>query len=78
MTDEIRIKANQLAKQIEDTQKQIEMITDMQEHNSITLYNSEIGSVDITDTETKACILDIVESMLTSQKERLEDEYRIL
>lgn len=78
MTEEVRQCANALAKQIEDTQKQIELIMDMQEQATITLYHSEIGSVIITDADTKDCILDIVKQMLTHQKERTEDEYRML
>ena len=80
MTEELRQRANALHKQIEDTQARINIILDMRDSgNSLTLHDSEVGSVHIQpDHVLKADILDVVEHALTKELFDLQEEYKKL
>lgn len=80
MTEEIRIKANQLARQLEDLEAQIQIVEDMHHsNNSIRITCKGVGDITIThDDELKDVIIDLILNKLTAQKEGVEDEYRRL
>lgn len=80
MTEEIRTKANQLARQLEDLKVQIQVVEDMHHCDVDTHIACEgVGDITIThDDELKDVILDAVLNKLTTQKEEVEDEYREL
>lgn len=80
MTEEIRTKANQLARQLEDLEDQIQIVEDMHHSdNSIHIRCSQVGEATIAgDDELKDAIIDLILNKLTTQKEEVEDEYRRL
>lgn len=80
MTEEIRTKANQLARQLEDLEDQIQIIEDMhRSNNSIQIRCNHVGEITIAgDDELKDGIIDLILDKLTTQKEEVEDEYRRL
>lgn len=79
MTEEIRTKANQLARQLEDLKAQVQIVEDMYCDIDIHIACEGVGDVTITyDDELKDTILDVVLNKLTTQKEEVEDEYRRL
>ena len=80
MTEEIRIKANQLARQLEDLEAQIQIVEGMHHSDVDTHITCEgIGGITITgDDELKDDIIDLILNKLTTQKEEVEDDYRRL
>lgn len=80
MTEEIRIKANQLARQLEDLEAQIQIVEGMHHCDVDTHIACEgVGDITIThDDELKDDIIDLILNKLTTQKEEVEDEYRRL
>lgn len=80
MTEEIRTKANQLARQLEDLEAQVQIVEGMR-HSDVDIHIAceEVGKVTITyDDELKDAIIDLILNKLTTQKEEVEDEYRRL
>lgn len=80
MTEEIRTKANQLARQLEDLKAQVQIVEDMH-HCDVDIHIAceGVGDVTITyDDELKDAILDVVLNRLNAKKEEVEDEYRRL
>lgn len=80
MTEEIRIKANQLARQLEDLEAQIQIVEGMHHCDVDTHIACEgIGDITIThDDGLKDTILDIVLNRLNTEKGEVEDAYREL
>lgn len=80
MTDEIRIKANQLARRLEDLEAQIQIVEGMHHCDVDTHIACEgVGDITITyDDELKDAILDVVLNKLNTEKREVEDEYRRL
>ena len=80
MTEEIRIKANQLVRQLEDLTDEIGIVEDIRRsNNSIQIRCNQVGEITITgDDELKDDIIDLILNKLTPQKEEVEDEYRRL
>ena len=80
MTEEIRTKANQLARQLEDLTAQITIVEGMRHgDNSIQIRCNQVGGITIAgDDELKDDIIDLILNKLTTQKEEVEDEYRRL
>lgn len=80
MTDELRQKANELHKQIDDTQVKLNIILDMRDSGKVlTLHDGSIGSVSIQpDHVLKYDILDMVEHTLTKELQDLTEEYKKL
>ena len=80
MTEEIRIKANQLVRQLEDLTDEIGIVEDIRRsNNSIQIRCTHVGEITITgDDELKDDIIDLILNKLTPQKEEVEDEYRRL
>lgn len=80
MTEEIRIKANQLARRLENLKVQAQIVEDMHHcDNSIHITCEGIGDITIAgDDELKDVIIDLILNKLTTQKEEVEDEYRRL
>ena len=70
MTEEIRTKANQLARQLEDLEDQIQIVEDMHHSdNSIQIRCSQAGEITIAgDDELKDVIIDLILNKLTTQK----------
>lgn len=80
MTEEIRTKANQLVRQLEDLKDQVQIVEDMH-HCAVDIHIACEGVGDITityDDELKDAILDVVLNRLNTQKGEVEDEYRRL
>lgn len=77
MTDEIRLRANELHRQIEDTQNRISIIADMEDLAHISLYNSSIGSVELPP-DIRDEVLGLVLTSFLKQREDLENEYKKL
>ena len=80
MTDEIRIKANQLARQLEDLKVQAQIVEDMH-HCDVDIHITCEGVGDITithDDELKDGVIDLILDKLNTKKEEVEDEYRRL
>ena len=80
MTEEIRTKANQLARQLEDLEAQIQIVEGMH-HCDVDTHIACEGIGDITiphDDGLKDAILDIVLNRLNTEKGEVEDEYRRL
>ena len=80
MTEEIRIKANQLARQLEDLGAQIQIVEDIHHCDvGIHIACEGVGSITIThDNELKDVIIDLILNRLNTQKGEVEDEYRRL
>ena len=80
MTEEIRQKANELHKQIENTQNRLNIILDMRNSgNVLSLHDSEIGTVQIPSEHVlKYDILDTVEHALTKELQNAQEEYKKL
>lgn len=80
MTEEIRQRANELHKQIEDTQNRINIILDMRDSGDVlTLHDSKVGSIHIqSDHVLKYDILDAVVHALTKELYDLQKEYEKL
>lgn len=80
MTEEIRTKANQLARQLENLEAQVQIVEGM--HHcavDIQIVCEGIGDITIThDDELKDTILDIVLNRLNTEKGEVEDAYREL
>lgn len=80
MTEEIRTKANQLARQLEDLEAQVQIVEGMH-HCDVDIQITCEGVGDITiayDDELKDDILDVVLNRLNTKKGEVEDEYRRL
>lgn len=80
MTEEIRTKANQLARQLEGLKDQVQIVEDMH-HCAVDIHIACEGVGDITityDDELKDTILDVVLNRLNTKKGEVEDEYRRL
>lgn len=80
MTDEIRIKANELYRQLMDLEGQIAIVEDMHHcDNKLFIRCNQIGEVIIAgDDELKDDLLDIILNRLNAKKGEVEDEYRML
>lgn len=80
MTEEIRTKANQLARQLEDLKAQVQIVEDMHHSdNSIQIRCDQVGDITIPDdSELKDDIIDLILNRLNAKKEEVEDEYRRL
>ena len=79
MTEEIRTKANQLARQLEDLKAQVQIVEGMYCDIDIHIACEGVGDVTITyDDELKDAILDVVLNRLNTKKGEVEDEYRRL
>ena len=80
MTEELRQRANELHKQITDTQARINIILDMRDSGcALSLHDSEVGTLFIqADGVLKYDILDIVEHALTKELYDLQKEYEKL
>lgn len=79
MTDEIRIKANQLAKSIEDAEAMENIVATMMEHPdaTVSIECREAGVVRMKVDEIFSA-LNYIHDILHDRKEQLEDDYRIL
>ena len=77
MTDEIRIHANELHKEITDVQNKVSLIQDMEDQLRICLYNSNIGSVEIPPG-VRDEVLDLVRVYFMKQQEDLQNEFEKL
>ena len=80
MTEEIRIKANRLARQLEDLKAQVQIVEGMHRCDScIQIRCDQVGDVTITgNDELKDAIIDLILNRLNAKKEEVEDEYRRL
>lgn len=80
MTDEIRTRANELYKQITDTQAKLNIILDMRDSgNALSLFDSEIGTVQIpAEHVLKFDLLDTAEHALTKELQNVQEEYKKL
>lgn len=78
MTDEIRIKANQLHSEIQNLEGRIETLKSINSScKEIQIRSNEIGTVCVAAGMYEPAI-DFIIDMLTQQKEQLEDAYRML
>ena len=78
MTDEIRIKANQLHSEIQNLENRIAVLYDMNSScKEIRISNDAIGSVCVNAGDYEPAI-DYIIDVLRQQKEAKEDEYRML
>ena len=79
MTDEIRIKANQLAKSIEDAEAMENIVAAMTEHPDamVSIECREAGVIRMKADEIFSA-LNYIRDVLHDRKEQLEDEYRML
>ena len=78
MTEEIRQKANQLHKEIEDMEARIQILGDMNSScRSIQIRSDMIGTVTVGAGDYEPAI-DYIIDMLKQQKGAKEDEYRLL
>ena len=78
MTDELRIKANQLHSEIQNLEGRIETLKAI--NNSckpILICNNNIGTVSVEAEDYEPALGHII-ARLTEQKEAKEDEYRML
>lgn len=80
MTEEIRIKANQLARQLEVLGGQIQIVEDLRHSdNGIQVRCDQVGGITIAgDDELKDDIIDLILNRLNTKKGEVEDEYRKL
>ena len=79
MTDEIRIKANQLAKSIEDTEAMENIVAAMTEYpDSIVSIECKDAGVVRMKVDEIFSALNYIRDVLHDRKEQLEDEYRML
>lgn len=78
MTDEIRIKANQLHQEIQNLEGRIETLKAINSScKEIQIRCDVIGMVHV-DAGMYEPAIDYIIDMLTQQKEQLEDDYRML
>ena len=78
MTDEIRIKANQLHSEIQNLENRIQILLDINSSNKeIRVGNDEVGVVYVKAGDYEPAI-DFIIDILKQQKEAKEDEYRML
>lgn len=78
MTDEIRIKANQLHSEIQSLEGRIETLKAISSScKEIQIRSDEIGTVPVEAGVYEPAI-DFIIDMLTQRKEQLEDDYRML
>ena len=78
MTDEIRIRANQLHSEIQNLEGRIETLKAINSScKEIQIRSDEIGIVHV-DAGMYEPAIDYIIDMLAQQKEQLEDDYRLL
>lgn len=78
MTDEIRIKANQLHSEIQNLEGRVETLKSINSScKEIQIRSDEIGMVHV-DAGMYEPAIDFIIDMLTQQKGQLEDAYRML
>lgn len=78
MTDEIRIKANQLHSEIQNLENRIAILGDINSScKEIQIGNDEIGVVCVKAGDYEPAI-DYIIDVLQQQKEEKEDEFRML
>lgn len=78
MTDEIRIKANQIHSEIQNLEGRIQTLLSINSScKSIQIRSDEIGMVQVDAGDYEPAI-DYIIDMLKQQKEAKEDEYREL
>ena len=78
MTDEIRIKANQIHSEIQNLEGRIQTLLSINSScKSIQIRSDEIGMVQVEAGDYEPAI-DYIIDILKQQKEAKEDEYRML
>lgn len=78
MTDEIRIKANQLHSEIQNLEGRIETLKAISSScKEIQIRSDEIGAVHVEAGMYEPAI-DFIINLLIQHKEQLEDDYRML
>ena len=78
MTGEQLMEANNIMHELKDVEAKMEIIADMQEgHHAVKLYNSEIGSVQLT-LEVADEVCGIVLNSLIHKAEELRKEFQEL
>ena len=79
MTDEIRVKANQLFKQIEDTRAMEHIVDEMMQHPDFNVQINclNVGSITMQVDDIFSA-LEYIRDVLREQKENKEDEFRML
>lgn len=77
MTDEVRVLANNLHKQITDTQNQIMIVEDTLHSDYSISVRSEIGMI-VVDDQTRMDIIDLLLKNLNNKLDDLQAEYEKL
>lgn len=78
MTDEIRVRANQLHSKIQNLEGRIETLKAINSScKEIQIRSDEIGTVHVEAGLYESAI-DFIIDMLNQRKEQLEDDYRML
>lgn len=78
MTDEIRVKANQIHSEIQNLEGRIQTLLSINSSNKqIQIRSDEIGMVQVEAGDYEPAI-DYIIDVLTQQKEAKEDEFREL